>query len=65
MENCRKLSINGYVTIKNGDKVIVQRGKNAIVRAGMRYFLNLMTYNYTHFINTGPTTGRFRTWYFG
>lgn len=65
MDDYRKLSINGYVTIKNGDRIIVQQGRNAIVRAGMRYLFNLMTYNYVHFRNTSDSVTRNRTWYFG
>jgi len=48
MSDFRKLSINGHVTIKNGDKTIVDRGKNAIVRQGMRHFVACMTYNYIY-----------------
>lgn len=36
MDDYRKIAINGYVTIKNGNEIIVDRGKNAIVRQGMR-----------------------------
>lgn len=45
MSDCRKIAINGYVTIKNGNKIIVDRGKNAIVRQGMRHIVGCMTYN--------------------
>lgn len=44
MSDCRKIAINGYVTIKNGNKIIVDRGKNAIVRQGMRHIVGCMTY---------------------
>ncbi len=43
MSDCRKIAINGYVTIKNGNKIIVDRGKNAIVRQGMRHFIAMLT----------------------
>ena len=45
MNDFRKLSINGYVTIKNGDRIIVDQGKNAIVRQGMRHFITCMSYD--------------------
>jgi len=44
MSDCRKIAINGYVTIKNGNKIIVDRGKNAIVRQGMRHIVTCMTW---------------------
>jgi len=53
MSDCRKIAINGYVTIKNGNKIIVDRGKNAIVRQGMRHIVGCMTYNMLRLITSG------------
>jgi len=53
MSDCRKIAINGYVTIKNGNKIIVDRGKNAIVRQGMRHIVGCMTYNRLRLYATG------------
>ena len=44
MSDCRKIAINGYVTIKNGDIII--EGKNAITRPGMRWLLSMLSYKY-------------------
>ena len=54
MSDCRKIAINGYVTIKNGNKIIVDRGKNAIVRQGMRHIVGCMTYNCLY-VRTGKS----------
>lgn len=61
MSDCRKIAINGYVTIKNGNKIIVDRGKNAIVRQGMRHIVGCMTYNMMRLGEAG--TGKFARFY--
>ena len=58
MSDCRKIAINGYVTIKNGNKIIVNRGKNAIVRQGMRHIVGCMTYNMLY-VRAGSNYGLF------
>lgn len=44
MNDYRKIAINGFVTIKNGDIII--EGKNAITRPGMRWLLSMLSYKY-------------------
>lgn len=63
MDDYRKIAINGYVTIRNGDKIIVDSGRNAIVRQGMRHFISLMSHNKATLQSTGGT--RTFTWRFG
>lgn len=67
MDDYRKIAINGYVTIKNGDAVIVEKGRNAIVRAGMRHFLSLMSYSRSYMTYTGTSYNntQWRYWNFG
>jgi hypothetical protein len=40
------IELNGYVTVKNGDQIIVENYENALVRQGINWLLMMFRYNF-------------------